>query len=363
MSEEFQEYLSVTNKKLLFSKTLNIQPIPETTKPVPPVFTEGKFSRNDITKLLGKVNVPNTKPEKRKIQPMDSAADITSMKSTENQFEQIKGESDMKLSLSSSVTKVMEYSVPGIDSAWHVSVDKSGKLWVSDGSRILVQTDLQGNQLQKIKTSGLTKGCHTVTQEGDLLYTGTKRKMIYRITADKRITKFIKIRDFRPLSIHSSSINGDILVGMMKDEEARVTRYNKIGEEIQNIQSNEGQELYSDPHYIIENINGDICTSDYGNYSVVVVNKSGKHRFSYRGQGSILRPFGICTDVLGHILVCDKDSKSVHLLDQDGGFLSTILSEQQGIKSFPLSVCVDDENNLFLGQWFISTVTVYKYLE
>ena len=51
MSDEFQEYLSVTNKKLLFSKILKIQPIPETTKPIPPVFTAGQFNRNDITNL------------------------------------------------------------------------------------------------------------------------------------------------------------------------------------------------------------------------------------------------------------------------------------------------------------------------
>ena len=93
----------------------------------------------------------------------------------------------------------------------------------------------------------------------------------------------------------------------------------------------------------------------------MVVNKSGQHRFSYTGQGSVFLPYGICTDVLGHILVCDHVSETVHLLDQDGGFLSVILSEQQGIER-PRGVCVDDENNLYVGQLY-NTVTVYKYLE
>ena len=150
---------------------------------------------------------------------------------------------------------------------------------------------------------------------------------------------------------------------MRTDEEAKVTRYNKAGKEIQNIQrDNQGQGLYDWPHYITENINGDICTSDYNKQAVVVVNKSRQHRFSYTGQGSVFRPMGICTDVLGHILVCDIVSETVHLLDQDGGFLSLILSEQQGIKR-PRGVCVDDENNLFVGQLATNTVTVYKYLE
>nr|XP_022340402.1 E3 ubiquitin-protein ligase TRIM71-like [Crassostrea virginica] len=359
MSDKFQEYLSITNQKLLFqSKTLKIQPVPETTKPVPPVFTAGQFNKDDVAKLLSRVNVPNTKPEKRKIQPMEAVT--IHMKSTEKQLEQSKEKSDMKqtLSLSSSVTKVREYSVPGVAKAIHVTFDKSGRLWVSDRRGNLVQADLQGNQLQKIKTSA-GFGYHTATMDGELIYTDKYKKVIYRITPDQQITEFIKTGDGTPISVHSSRINGDILVGMT----SKITRYSKTGKEIQKIQrDNQGQELYSDPHYITENINGDICTSDYNKHAVVVVNKSGQHRFSYTGQGSEFNPFGICTDVLDHILVCDLASESVHLLHQDGGFLSIILSPQQGIK-YPRDVCVDDENNLYLGQWNTNTVSVYKYLQ
>ena len=176
MSEEFQEYL--TNQKLMFIEVLKIQPIPETTKPVPPVFTVSQFNKDDVAKLLGKVNVPNTKPEKRKIQPME--AESTLMTSTEKQLEQTKEKSDrkQKLSLSSSVTKVREYSVPDVDRTCHVSVDESGRLWVSDDRGNLVQTDLLGNQLQKIQTSG-GHGYHTATQDGDLIYTNKDKTVIY----------------------------------------------------------------------------------------------------------------------------------------------------------------------------------------
>nr|XP_022345839.1 LOW QUALITY PROTEIN: tripartite motif-containing protein 55-like [Crassostrea virginica] len=364
MSDEFQEYLSITNQKLLFkSKTLKIQPIPETTKPVPPVFNAGQFNKNDIKKLLGNVNVPNTKPQKRKIQPMEAVT--THMKSTEKKLEQSKEKSNAKqtLSLSSSVTKVREYNVPDVNSAYHVSIDKSGRFWVSDSWGNLVQTDLQGNLLQEIQTGG-GKGYHTATQNGELIYTDQDKNVIYRITPDKKITEFIKTGDWKPRSVHSSHINGDILVGMYKLTEAKVTRYTKAGKEIQNIQrDNKGQKLYRLPYYITENINGDICTSDYNKRAVVVVNKSGQHRFSYTGQGqSQFQPYGICTDVLSHILVCEIISESVHLLDQDGEFLSVILSPQQGIKS-PIGVCVDDENNLYVGQDGTKIVTVYKYLQ
>nr|XP_022336261.1 uncharacterized protein LOC111132730 [Crassostrea virginica] len=359
MNDEFQEYLYLTNKKLLFSETLKIKTIPETTRPVPPVFTKGKFSKDDISKLLGRVNVPNTKPEKRKIQPLETVT--THMKSSEKQLKQSKEKSDMKQS--SSVTKVREYSVPGVDSVCHVSVEKSDRFWVSDNNGNLVMTDLQGNQLLKIQTSGGLEGYHTATQDGDLIYTDGNKREVCRITPERKITKFTKTEDWAPLSVHSSRINGYTLVGMKKYGEVKVTMYNKTGKDIENIQrDHQGQGLYRYPYYITENINWDICTSDYDKRAVVVVNKSGQHRFSYTGLWSWFWPYGICTDVLGHILVCDYDSNTVHLLDQDGRFLSVILSPQQGIK-YPFGVCVDDENNLHVGQANTNTVKVYKYLQ
>uniref|UniRef100_A0A8W8LRX9 B box-type domain-containing protein n=1 Tax=Magallana gigas TaxID=29159 RepID=A0A8W8LRX9_MAGGI len=353
-------YLSPSNiEQLTFalkSENLIIPSIPETSKPLPPVFTAGQYSKEDVAKLLGRITVPNTKLENRKIKPMETAS--TQLKPTGKQRKQDREKSDVKqtLSLSPSVT------VPGVDDVLHISLGKSGRLWVSDDVGNLVQTDLQGNQLQKIQTSGRDEGYHTVTQDGDLIYTDRENKVINRITPDNTITEFIKKGDWAPISIHSSHINGDLLVGMETNGEAKVTKYNKIGTEIQNIQrDNKGQVLYSYPRYITENINGDVCVSDYNKHAVVVVDKSGQHRFSYTGQGSGLGPYGICTDVLGHILVCDDISATVHFLDKDGQFLSLLLTPQQGV-DYPLSVCVDDENNLWVGQ-LTNTVTVYKYLQ
>uniref|UniRef100_A0A8W8LMU5 B box-type domain-containing protein n=1 Tax=Magallana gigas TaxID=29159 RepID=A0A8W8LMU5_MAGGI len=363
----FYGYLSPSNiEQLTFafkSENLIIRPIPETSKPVPPIFTAGQYSKENVAKLLGRITVPNIKPENRKIKSMETVP--IQLKPTGKQRKQEIEKSDVKqtLSLSSSVTKVREYTVPGVDDVYHISLGKSGRLWVSDGDGNLVQTDLQGNRLQKIQTSGQDEGYHTYTQDGDLIYTDEHNKVINRITPDSTITEFIKTGVWGPISVHCSHINGDILVGMLKKKNpSKVTRYNKTGTEIQNIQrGNKGQPLYSYPQFITENINGDVCVSDH--YSgVVVVDKSGQHRFSYTGQGSWFRPYGICTDVLGHILVCDTYIDTVHLLDQDGRFLSLLLTQQQGIK-YSRSVCVDDENNLWVGQLDNNTVKVYKYLQ
>ncbi|XP_052676927.1 uncharacterized protein LOC128158203 [Crassostrea angulata] len=368
----FYGYLSPSNiQQLTFSlKSENfvIRPIPETSKPVPPVFTAGQYSKKDIAKLLGRIIVPNTKPENRKTKLMETVS--TKLKPTEKHRnrEREKGlcaSFDVKqtLFLFSSITKVREYKVPGVNNLFHISLGKSGRLWVSDIYSNLVQTDLQGNKLQKIRTSGRDEGYHTVKQDGDLIYTDRPNKVINRITPDNTINEFIKTGDWALLSIHSSQINGDLLVGMKTDEEGKVTRYNKTGTEIQNIQrDNNGQGLCSTPHYITENMNCDVFVSDYYSNAVVVVNKSGQHRSSHTGQETGFTPYGICTDVLGHILVCDLLSDTVYLLDQDGQFLSILLTEQQGVKH-PRSVCGDDENNLWVGQWYTKTVTVYKYLQ
>ncbi|XP_078336323.1 uncharacterized protein LOC111133380 [Crassostrea virginica] len=373
--KEFRDHQDSTDSLKLISMTeekLATQPIPETTKPVLPVFTAGQYSKDDIAKRLGRVDIPTIKPKNRKIRPMENES--AQLESTEEQMKQDREKSHAKqtLTLSSSVTKVREFKVPGLDDVYHVSLGKSGRIWASDGSGSLVQTDLKGNKLQNLKTSGNYEGYFTVTQEENLIYADKEKKVIKRITHDNKITEFIKTGDWKPLSVYSSSINGDILVGMITDGEAKVTRYSKTGNEVQNMQKDDkGELLFECPHYITENINGDICISDYIKCAVVVMNKSEKHRFSYRGQDVNFRPSGICTDVLGHIVVCDLKNfiplywslplHKVHLLNRDGNFLRLIFSPLE--LKFPISVCVDDENNLHVGTRQSNIVTVFKYLQ
>ncbi|XP_061192330.1 uncharacterized protein LOC133200566 [Saccostrea echinata] len=159
-------------QKLMSEKKLKIRSIPETTKPVTPGFTAGQYSKSDVTKLLGKINVPNTKAEKREIRPIESVYN-TAMKPTYKQMKKDRKKSDKKqtLSLSTTVSKVREFSVPGVDDVFHVSLDQSDRLCISDWDGNLVQTDLQGNEIEKIKTSGGSEGYHTVTQDGDLIFT------------------------------------------------------------------------------------------------------------------------------------------------------------------------------------------------
>lgn len=207
-------------------------------------------------------------------------------------------------------------------------------------------------------------GYHTVTQDGDFIYTDRKKKVINKKTKDKEVAVFISGGFWEPISIHSSLKTGNIVVGMKRTADAKVVRYNINGSFNNTIHRDiNGKKLYSEPHYITENINGDICTSDFEKQEVVVVNEGGQHRFSYRGQRPLFYPYGICTDTLGHIIVCVYSNKgSIDILDQNGQFLSRLLESQQGIDC-PYSVCVDDQNNLYVGHFSNNTLDVYKYLQ
>lgn len=100
-------------------------------------------------------------------------------------------------------------------------------------------------------------------------------RVIKKITLEKNLTIFIEKVDWTPLSICCSRFNGDILMGNKTKTEGKVTSwYNDTGAEIQSIQrDNQEQEIYKYPHYITENVNSDICTSDYGKKAAVVVDK------------------------------------------------------------------------------------------
>lgn len=66
-----------------------------------------------------------------------------------------------------------------------------------------------------------------------------------------------------------------------------------------------------------------------GSGAIVVTDRGGKYRFSYSGHplGSHLQPRGICVDPLSHILLCDHLTSTVQMLDQDGPFLSYLLTK------------------------------------
>uniref|UniRef100_K1QSH4 Tripartite motif-containing protein 3 n=1 Tax=Magallana gigas TaxID=29159 RepID=K1QSH4_MAGGI len=156
-------------------------------------------------------------------------------------------------------------------------------------------------------------------------------KNISKLLKDmKTSTTFIERTDstWKPWCVYWSPSTGDLLVGMFfynyYDYDTpckmwgKVTRYNYTGQLTQTLQEdNTGQKMFRHPICITENSNGDVVVSDLD--AVVVTECGGRHRFSYTGHpsGSRLSPRGICTDPLSHILVCDRITSTVQMIDRN----------------------------------------------
>ena len=105
--EDYISYLRKLNDKLYYDlsctdlqilkitvlQNLKIEPIPEKTRPVPPVFSADQCNEEDVIKLLGKLILSDENPEVRNIKPMKT--DAKQAKNPEKQGEK----SDVKLSL------------------------------------------------------------------------------------------------------------------------------------------------------------------------------------------------------------------------------------------------------------------------
>ncbi|XP_065931696.1 uncharacterized protein [Magallana gigas] len=262
-------------------------------------------------------------------------------------------------------------TLTGVDGCLHISRVTSDRVWVSDGRNNLMLTDTTGVPLHRVEDSCSylysDRGLHTVNSESELIYIDRKYN-INKLSKDmKTATTFIERTDstWEPRCVYWSPSTGDLLVGMYNNDTktGKVTRYNQSGQLTQTIQNDTTElGLYREPIYITENNNGDVVVSDH--LAVVVTERGGRHRFSYTGHpsGSGLLPYGICTDPLSHILVCDGRTKTVQMLDSDGQFLSHLLISPSGIFS-PQSLSYDvNTHRLWVGSWDNNTVVIYRYI-
>uniref|UniRef100_K1PYF6 Uncharacterized protein n=1 Tax=Magallana gigas TaxID=29159 RepID=K1PYF6_MAGGI len=280
------------------------------------------------------------------------------------------------LKLMSSAEFHQSLTVADVDCCYHISCLTSDRVWVSDGRNNLILTDTTGVSLYRVEDLCSSdrytgNGLHTVNSESELIYIG-RNYNINKLSKDmKTTTTFLERTDstWRPQCVYWSLSTGDLLVGSYRKEPrtGKVTRYNQSGQITQTIQNDNTElGLYSVPNYITENNNGDVVVSDFylGSGAVVVTERGGRHRFSYTGHpsGSVLRPRGICTDALSHILVCDGKTETVQMLNKDGQFLSHLLTESQEmgrLRSLNYDV---NTHRLWVGS-YTNKVCVYRYID
>lgn len=123
-----------------------------------------QLSKDEVAKLLERITVSDTKSGNREITPMESAS--TQLKTTGTQKAQsIEKCPKEKIVPVSHCNRSMEFKVPDIKCAFHISIGKDNKPWTSDDSGILVRTDIHGNRFQILLTNGRYESFHSVTRE------------------------------------------------------------------------------------------------------------------------------------------------------------------------------------------------------
>nr|XP_022292674.1 uncharacterized protein LOC111103591 isoform X2 [Crassostrea virginica] len=276
-------------------------------------------------------------------------------------------------------------TVKGVHRCTEISLVTSGMFWVSNKGNVddigvfkpvkLILSDTEGNTLDQITD---TRGNHTLSKNRDLIYIADNGNIIKLSYDMKKKPTVVTKTDWMPCSVFCSKFLGDVLVGMIENVpgqnyicdgvsstiKGKITRYFQNGLHIQTIEYDEtGQRLFMCPKLITENKNGDVIVSE--GHRLVVINYAGKYRFSYRGPpfGMILLPFGVCTDALSNILVCDGRTNTVQMIDKDGKFLSFLLTERTPGITSPWYLSYDVNTNfLWVGSKNSNTIFVYKYI-
>lgn len=249
----------------------------------------------------------------------------------------------------------------------HISCVTTDRFWVSDDC-CLIFTNRAGDNLHCLRwiASAVNPGCHTVNCKGELIYIQLDIK---KLSKDMKTTTILIEKtniSGIPRCMYCSSITEDILIAIKDDDNfsarSNVVRYNQSGQLTQTIQhDNTGLDLFANPRYITENKNGGVVVSDFN--AVVVTDSEGRYRFTYTGQTleSEICTEGICTNAMSHILVCDTKSKTVHIIDKNGTYLSNLFMNMLGIFA-PNSLGYNaTDDTLWVGCKDRDIVCVYLY--
>ncbi|XP_078335896.1 uncharacterized protein LOC144626290 [Crassostrea virginica] len=243
------------------------------------------------------------------------------------------------------------------------------EIWTSGRTADIKCFNTQGVLQKTIKTkSGECPGDIAVYSDGALVYSDGRPRTVYKVKNDQT-EEIIRLQGWIPFNLCVTS-SGDLLVTMYSDDEtqSKVVRYS--GSTVkQTIQfDDEGQPLHSGnyyPKYITENRNLDICVADIKAGAVVVVNQAGKLRFRYTGPPSSTKnkpfqPGGITTDSQSRILTSDCNNHCIHVLDVNGQFLRYI---DNCDLELPTSLCVDNDDSLFVCEFIKGNVRKIRYLK
>lgn len=246
----------------------------------------------------------------------------------------------------------------------HLHLSKTGDIWASNDRGKVGLIDPSGYDKRSIKTCS-TYSAHftpaTVDDEKDehIYWVHNEEKFVKR---DDKTEYEISTGKWAPISIFFSAEDKLFHVGIVKNNDAKITRYDTKWKEKDDIhrykaEGNESKTFFQYPAYLVKNTNGDLCVSD-NNKRVVVVDKNNKFRFNYTGSDQNgFTPYGISTDRWGCILIVDSSTSCVHIINQEGDLQHYIRMSEH--LHGPRGLCTDKKGKCWVGSY--GTISVYNY--
>ena len=118
------------------------------------------------------------------------------------------------------------------------------------------------------------------------------------------------------------------------------------------------------PGYICSSPSGNIIISDWKQHCVKIFNRKGEllHNYGRHGSGDaeLDHPYGVCCDKYGHIIVADTWNNRIHMVSEEGKYLSILLSKADGIM-WPQSVVIDKRGNLIVLEQH-GNIKLFQYM-
>ena len=230
----------------------------------------------------------------------------------------------------------------------------TNQIFVCGNNKVIKQMTSEGKFVEKSSTeSGNQPFDLALTSDAQLMYSDHNGKCVNIVRNNGKIENLIKLQKWFPMALCTTAAN-DLLVTMESEDLAtcKVVRYagSTVKQEIQfNVK---GEQLYCRADFINENKNLDVVVSDLGARRIVVVDKYGIFRFNYTGnlQSNRYKSFGcsgVTTTSKCHIIVADEYNDVLHVIDQNGQFLTYI--DNCHVQR-PGGLCSDTEDALYVTE-------------
>eukprot|EP00105_Crassostrea_gigas_P035189 XP_019919337.1 PREDICTED: uncharacterized protein LOC105319452 isoform X1 [Crassostrea gigas] len=345
--EELKKSTEVSPTIEYSSKIREFSKLPPKVKITLPTFIPKPLDRGKLYSLVGQITPLSTATEKN----------VLSLNQPNTSVKELLDEPELVATIHTRYGKLLGVTYLHEDCVWTFGSTKDIKCF-----------NIKGELLHTVSNKSEQRpNAIAVDSDGNLLFiegtSGTVNKV-----KNGQTEELIRLRGWSPCNLCVTS-NGDLLVTMFSDvfTQYKVVRYSGSTEKHTIQFDDEGKPLYSgNAHikYITENRNHDICVADSDAGAVVVVNQNGKLIWRYIGHPSVtkkkpLKPVGITTDSQSRVLTADFYNNCIHILDQNGQFLRYI---DNCDLEYPLGLCVDNNDNLFVSEHFKGNVKKIKFL-